>query len=118
VVAMEELVTVAIRFPELELGEAGRVAWQLREVILDDVPGAKADVEKDDRTNQDLGATLVAVLGTPAILALAHGVASWLRRRGQTIEIEIDGKRTRFRAEGPIDDNAVKIAEALSHRKQ
>lgn len=115
---MEARVTVAFRFPELEVGEAGRAALQLREAILDDIPGAEVDVEKDDPTNQDLGATLVAVLGTPAILALAHAVAGWLKRRGQVIEIRINGRDATFRAEGSIDANAVKIAEALSRLKR
>src|SRR5262245_49119104 len=90
--------TFAIRFPDLELGEAGKAVEGLKAQILDDVPEAKLQVRKDDPTNQDFGATLIAVLGTPAILAAARGIATWLKRRGQTIEVELDGEKTTFRA--------------------
>ena len=50
-------------------------------------------------------------------LAFAHGIATWMKRRGQTIEIEIDGSKTTFRATGPIDETAGRIVEALSRRR-
>ncbi|HKE95512.1 MAG TPA: hypothetical protein VKB34_14455 [Povalibacter sp.] len=109
--------TIAIRLPELELGEAGRKVEDLKSQLLDDVPGTRVDIRKDDPTNQDFGATLVVVLGTPAVVAIAHGIATWMKKRGQTIELEIDGGRTIFRATGPIDDTAGKIVEALSRRR-
>ena len=115
---MDNQVRLAIRFPELELGEAGRAAQNLREQILDDVAGATVDLHKDDPTNQDFGATLIAVIGTPAVLVLAKGIATWIARRRAPVEIEIDGDKIIFRAEGAIDDNAVKIAEALARRKK
>ena len=115
---MGDQVTFAIRFPDLELGAAGEAARDLRDRMLDDAGrGAAVDIRKDDPTNQDFGATLVAVIGTPAILALAKGIATWIRAQGTTVEVEIDGAKARFRAEGKIDDNAVRIAEALSRRK-
>jgi len=111
---MEDRVTLEVRFPGLELGEAGRAAQQLRDAILDDVPGATVNLEKDDPTNQDFGATLIAVLGTQAVLVLAKGIASWVMRRGTSVEVTIDGEKTTLRAHGTLDDNAVKIVDFLS----
>ena len=115
---MDHRVTIAIRFPGLEVGEAGRAAQQLRDAILDDVPGVKVDIGKDDPTNQDFGATLIAVLGTQVAIILARGIASWIAQRGISIEVSIDGEKTTFQAHGTIDDNAVKIVDALSRRKK
>jgi hypothetical protein len=115
---MDDRVTLAIRFPGLEVGEAGRAAQQLRNAILDDVPGMKVDIEKDDPTNQDFGATLIAVLGTQAAIMLARGIATWIKQRGTSVEVTIDGEKTTFQAHGTIDDNAVKIVNALSRHKK
>jgi hypothetical protein len=113
---MDDTVELAIRFPDIELGAAGRAAQDLRAQLQDDVPHAAIELRRDDAANQDLGATLIAVLGTPALVVLAHGVAAWIKRRGVAVELEIEGRKTTLRAAGAIDDNTVKIIELLSRR--
>jgi hypothetical protein len=110
-------ITFAIRFPDLELGEAGQLAQDLREQLLDDVPHLDVELRKEDPATQDVGAILVGVLGAPSVVLLARGVAVWLMRRGKSLEIEVDGSKLTFRAQGSIDDNAVKIAEVLSRKR-
>lgn len=104
---------IAIRFPELELAAAGRAASDLRAQLLDDVPDADVHLAKDDPTTQDFGATLIAVIGTPAALALARGIAAWIARKRTTIVIERTGDTTRVTASGTIDENTARIVEAL-----
>ncbi len=108
--------TIAIRFPELELSDAGRAARNLREQILDDAPGVDADVRKDDSSTMDFGATLILVLGTPAVVALAQGIAKWMMRERTVLEIESDGKTVKIHAEGTLNENVARIVEALNKR--
>jgi hypothetical protein len=109
---------VAIRFPESNLADAGQAAKTLRDQILDDVADAQVEIEKDDQTTQDFGATLIAVFGSQAIIVLAQGIANWMMRRGQTVELEIDGKSVKFRSTGSVDETAARIVEALSQRNK
>ena len=107
----------SIRFPDLDLAEQGRCAESLRDAMLDSTPNVKVDVQKSDPTTQDLGTVLIGFFGTPAVIILARGIANWMAKRGQTIEIEIGGDKTTFRASGPVDENATRIVEALSRHK-
>lgn len=114
---MSHDIALAVRFPEFDLGEASQLAQSLREELLDEVAGASAEIRKDDPTNQDFGATLVLMLGTPAIVALATGIATWIRRNRKGCEIEVDGSKVSVRIDGTVEDNAVRIVQALSGHK-
>jgi hypothetical protein len=111
---MDSQQTVAIRFPELALSEAGQAARLLREQILDEAPEVEVGVQKDDTKTQDFGATLVLVLGTPAVVSLARGIAKWMMRERTVLEIEKDGEKVTIRAHGTLNENAARIVEALS----
>jgi hypothetical protein len=109
---MKEFKTITIRFQDVSLDVASQKARALRMDLLDTSPGIKVDIKKDDPTNQDFGATLVVVLGTPAVLAIAKGIANYLSRDRAKITIEANGKVVV--AEGISGDDAARIAEAIS----
>ncbi len=99
-----------IRVVGASAAEATREAGSLRGHLLDVGPGDLAiDLIKEDKTTQDMGATLVLALGAPAVVAIAHGIADWLRRRriGSTIELEIRGNRVRVT--GEVADNPAQL---------
>jgi hypothetical protein len=111
---MKETKTIKIRFEDVSLDVASQKARALRTDLLDVSPDVKLDIEKDDPTNQDFGATLVIVLGTPAVIAIANGIANYLSRDRAKITIETNG---RVVAEGISGDDAARIAEAISRKE-
>jgi hypothetical protein len=102
-----------IRFEELTPAEAGTKAGKLSRELNQISPDVSVSLKKDDITNQDFGATLVLMLGTPAIIAIANGIASYLKRNHGKITIYEDGKVI---ASGISGDDAARIAEAFSKR--
>jgi len=100
-----------IRFEGLSAAQAGIKAAKLRRELLDVSPEVSVSLAKDDPTSQDFGATLILVLGTPAILAVANGIASYIARDRAKIVISENGKVV---AEGVSGDDAARIAEAFS----
>lgn len=69
--------TYTIRFEGGDLAEANAYAEELRDTLLEAASDkdVKVDVHvrRDDPTTMDFGGTLVLVLGTPAVLAIAKG---------------------------------------------
>jgi Effector Associated Constant Component 1 len=95
---------------------AGRGAQALADALREADGVLEANRRKADDATMDLGA-IVSVLATSgATLAIAQGVATWLRaRRGANIRIEKDGKSGSIKAavEGIDAQAAVRIAEII-----
>lgn len=99
-----------IRFEGLSPADAGAQALMLKEALLDSFPDVSAKIERSGGETMDLGATLILLLGTPAVIAVAKGISAYLaRERKGTLIIESDG---RIVFEGSSSD-AAKIAQAL-----
>lgn len=108
---MEDQKSVKIRFEGLSVADGNRCAAELRSQLLDEMDDVEIEIEKDDPSTQDFGATLAIVLGTPAAIALAKGIAAYLSRAGTSIAIEAGGKVV---AKGIRGEDAARIAEAFS----
>ena len=115
---MSDRQTIRIRFPGMELGDAGMAAESLREQIEDETSEVDVGVEKDNPDTMDFGATLAIVLGTPAALALAKGIANWMARERSAIEIEIGSEKVTVKASGTINENVARIVEAVQRAEQ
>jgi hypothetical protein len=105
--------TFVLRFPDAGINDANRYARSLRDTLRElDESGARLEVQRNDPESQDFGATLVLVLGTSAVAALAEGIKTWLSRNsGARIEILQNG---RIVAEHLDSKDAAAIATALS----
>jgi len=104
--------TFRLKFPEnISRAEAGKLAAGLRQEILLSSSDVSVDIERDDPSHMDFGTTLVLVLGAPAIVAVAKGIANYLSRYGSRIIIEADGKIV---AEGISGKDLALIQEALA----
>lgn len=110
--ARDDTQKVVIHFEDLTPAEAGKKAANLREALLDASPDVSVNVEKRDTTTMDPGTVLLLVLGTPAVIAIAKGIAAFIaRERHGTLVIEFpDGRLVKF--DGNSSDSA-KIAASL-----
>jgi hypothetical protein len=75
------------------------------------LPGVlEADRSKDDQSTMDLGAILTVVATSSAMVAIARGIADWLRRRrGTRLKIQRDPDSGSIKAEVENIDPAIAI---------
>jgi hypothetical protein len=100
-----------IRFEETSVADAGIMAADMRQKILDSSEEVQVEIERQDESFQEFGATMILILGSPAIIAVAKGIANYLNRQRGKITIEADG---RVIAEGISGADASRIAEAMA----
>ena len=102
--------TVTCSFPDVESGDANILAEDFADSIIEDVSDASIRRVRDDELSQDFGASLVLILGTPAVLALASGVSKWLARRSeariQLRRVDAKGKEREVTVDGQIGHRA------------
>ncbi len=107
---------ISIQFDDLGPAEAGEKAALLREALLDAAPGLSAEVRRGDAESMDMGATLILVLGTPAVIAvatqLARGIGAFIARE-RPGRIRIKKGDTVIEVDGSSSDMA-KVAESLA----
>jgi hypothetical protein len=106
--------TYTIKFNNSSVADANRYASELRNMLLDATPDVEVDQRRDDLRTQDFGATLVLVLGTPAVIAIAKAIGDWLKlRQSASLTIEQDGHVI---AQNLTSKDALKLAELLSKK--
>ena len=71
-----------VRFEDLSGSEAGVEARNLQTMLRESAPDVDATLQRERGDTQDMGATLILLLGTPAAIALAKGVSAYIRQRG------------------------------------
>jgi len=77
-----------ITFNTSSRADANLAASELREAILEETgDDTVVRIEKDDPNSQDAGATLALLFGTPAAIAIARGIQSYIATRGTSLEI-------------------------------
>lgn len=95
---------------------AGRDAQALADSLREAEGVLEADRRKGDEATMDLGVIVTALASSGATLALARGIAAWLRaRRGVTLRIEKQSKAGSVKAavEGIDPETAKRIVEAV-----
>ena len=95
---------------------AGRNAQALADTLREAEGVLEADRRKADETTMDLGAVVAVIASSGATLAIARGIAAWLRTRKQaSITIERNSKTGSIKAAvtGIDPEAAVRIAEIV-----
>src|SRR3954452_14804294 len=70
-----------LHFQGLSVAEGNKFAERLRESLLDSHEDVRVERVRDDPSSQDMGATLVLILGTPAVVAAVAALKAFLLRR-------------------------------------
>lgn len=101
-----------LRIQGPSVAESNQLAAELRQSVLDASPDVEARISREGEASQDFGASLVLVLGTPAVIAVAKGIQAWLKRRpAATLEMEENGS---LKATNLTSRDARRIVEILS----
>jgi hypothetical protein len=72
-----------LNFDGADVAEANRYAEDLRRDLLEAESTLSVERVRTDATTQDFGATLVLVLGAPAVVAAVAAIKAWLVRNNQ-----------------------------------
>lgn len=75
--------TFMLKFDGADISDANRYAESLRRALMETEPALSVDRVRTDATTQDFGATLVLVLGAPAVVAAVEAIKAWLVRNNQ-----------------------------------
>jgi hypothetical protein len=73
--------TYLLSFEGVSEAEANRYAEELREVLLDATTEIAVQRQRENPLAQDLGASLVLIMGTPAFVAAVQAIGNWLQKR-------------------------------------
>ncbi|MHC2276377.1 hypothetical protein ACVME8_002988 [Bradyrhizobium diazoefficiens] len=83
-----------ISFPDSSVGEANRLAVDLKNSLLRIASARglntaiRTTIEKQNETTQDFGASLGVILATPAVVAVAKGIHDWISAHGNKVVIK------------------------------
>lgn len=106
-----------ITFHDVSLADANRYADELQEVLLDASPDVRVERKRENASAQDFGATVVLILGTPAVIAIARAISNWLALHRGTIHIEKEnGEITKVTATNLTNEAQLKVLEFLTKK--
>lgn len=106
-----------LNFENVLSAEANRYAEELRDVLLDEIDDIKVQRKRSDPQAQDFGATLVLILGTPAVAATATAIGSWLQRR-HTAALTLETPDRKIIIKNITGKDAARLAEIMLAHQQ
>ena len=112
---------VTFTFPDVTADVANVYAEDLQRALEDTLAaGDRVERRRTRADSQDFGATLVLVLGTTAVTAIAEGVKMWLARNsGAAIDVTVGGSRKVTLHGRNLDSQAVQaLASAIASARQ
>jgi hypothetical protein len=86
-----EAQSFVVSFPDTTSNEANKHTQQLADSLGD--LGIKAKPARTSKESQDFGATLIVLLGTTSIAAIAEGIKTFIARTGTRLDFEGPGGR-------------------------
>jgi hypothetical protein len=108
--------TYTITFDNVSEADADRYAAELRNFLLDVGPDIGVERRREDPYTQDFGATLLLILGAPAIVATVNRIGDWLALRNKA-GITIKNGKGEVIATNITGKEVIKLAELWSAQK-
>lgn len=102
--------TYLLFFPGVSEAEANRYAEELREVLLDASAEIAVQRRRENPLGQDLGATLVLIMGAPAVVAAVNVIGNWLQKR-RSASLTITTAEKKAVAENLTNKDAARLLE-------
>jgi hypothetical protein len=102
--------TYLLSFEGVSEAEANRYAEELREVLLDTTTEIEVQRQRENPLAQDLGATLVLIMGTSALVAAVNAISSWLQKR-RSASLTIVTAEKKIVAENLTNKDAVHLLQ-------
>ncbi|MGA2127067.1 MAG: hypothetical protein ABSG76_13040 [Xanthobacteraceae bacterium] len=104
-----------IEFGDVPLADAVEMAGELGRILLDTGPDVSVARRRSDPNTQDPGSILAVVLAAPAVVAVARGIADYIRlRRKARITIKCNGQQVVVSNVSAAD--AVEIARLITDK--
>jgi hypothetical protein len=112
--ANQEQFKIRLTLNDVDADALERYSKELTQSISDEMPSLAVEREPSRTNTQDLGATLVLILGTPAIIQISKGIYNWLKLRPNAKLVIEDqtGKKTTIVSRS---DDMASIVKALPH---
>jgi hypothetical protein len=114
---------ILLALPDSTLGRANAEVAELQSFVERSAAdqGVSGDVSietiKDSIDTQDTGTVLSIVVAGPAAVAIAHGIKSFIAKRGSRVRIYDDAKNVLVEAEGGAAENIDIAATIEAYRK-
>ncbi len=102
--------TYIIKFDANSHAEASQYANELRHFLLETSPDLTVQRRRSDPLTQDMGSTLVLILGTPAFVAMVEALGNWLQMRSKA-SLTIENGHTKIRLENVTSKTALVTLE-------
>jgi len=97
-----------------DLSFANRRIQELASALAEEEPSVSITQRRANESTMDLGATLAILLSSGAVIAIAKGIADWLRRRPEVIlKITLpDGLEMQFSGSNMRDRELIEALKA------
>jgi hypothetical protein len=105
-----------ITLDEVSVADANRYAEELRQLLLNATTAIDVTQVRADSRTQDIGAMLIAALGTSSITIFARALGDWLRLR-HSVGITIKTDKGEIIGSNLTAKDAVRLAELLRSEK-
>jgi hypothetical protein len=106
--------TYIVTFEGVSPSDAQRYAEELQDALLEATPDITVQRRRENPLTQDFGATLILILGAPAVVAAVKAVGDWLMRHtgdGASLTLKtVDGELV---VQGISSKNAAELAQFL-----